>query len=166
MFWRMILPMTDKIFDVANYHIKNFRERKGRLLGVDFGEKRVGLAVSDDLQEIAVPLSVVENNQKLFAEIEKIIKEYKIVGIIVGFPMHLDGKKSEISDLVLKFSCELRRLFGLEMAFWDERLTSSSAEKMLLAADFSRKKRKQVIDKVAACYILQSALDYFKFNRD
>lgn len=138
------------------------------MLGFDFGEKRIGISVSDEMQIIATPLTVIKNigNQSVIKEIEKIIKEFIIIGIVIGMPMNMNGNYSEFSVKVKNFSDLLAKTFHIPIVFWDERLSSIASENALIECDVSRKKRKTLIDKVAASYILQGALDFLKGIRN
>jgi len=155
--------MTD-ILKLDLYDIRNFSQIKGRLLGIDFGTKRIGVAVSDFGQEIATPLSVLENNRLFFYNVKKIIEEYMPSGIVIGIPSRMDGSLGNIAEDIVQFAEEIKKNFDLPIAFWEERFSSKLAEDVLLAFDLSRGKRKKVIDKVAAAHILQNALDFLKFN--
>ena len=138
----------------------------GRLLGLDYGTKRVGIAVSDPDQRIACPL---ENYQRRTPELdarhlESIATEYRVIGLIVGLPVHLSGQEGQKAREARDFGRWAAKATGLPVHFWDERYTSSVAESYLLAVDMSRKKRKQYRDKIAAQILLQSFLD--AENRD
>lgn len=143
-------------------------EVKGRLLGIDFGEKRVGVAVSDQGQVIATALEVFEpkgNAGALVTRIAELIKEFDVQGVVVGWPLNLDGSAGTMCEKVSGFVSELAQRTGILIALWDERLSSSASENILISADVSRKKRKKVLDKVAAAYILQGALDFLESFR-
>ena len=134
-----------------------------RILGIDYGDKRIGIAISDALGITAQPVSVIENKGSVSQEItdlRKIIGSYGGVdGIVVGLPKTMAGKIGEQAQKVLLFVEEIQKAFEVKIETWDERLTTVEAERTLIMAGLSRKKRKKVIDKSAATYILQSYLD-------
>lgn len=132
-----------------------------RVLGVDFGQKRIGLAVSDETGTIAQPLVYIDGGglAAVSREIVRISAERKVGKIVVGVPLKLDGKPSEQTQRTLAFIAELQRTTTLPVAQWDERLTSVQAERALLEGNVRRSDRKQKIDKLAAQIMLQSYLD-------
>jgi putative Holliday junction resolvase len=134
-----------------------------RILGIDFGEKRMGVAVSDPLGMTAQAVAVIGKGKDFesdIRELKKIIKKYEGVDeIIVGLPKTMKGEVGEQAGKVLEFVAALKNNFKINVGTWDERLTTVEAEKTLIAAGLSRQKRKKVIDKSAATYILQSYLD-------
>ena len=149
---------------------KQFREiipLKNSILGLDLGKKRVGVAVSDINQKVASPYLVIEN--KKFTEItniiENIILEKNICAIIIGDPINMDGSIGPKSQSSRSFVNNLSKEINIPILLWDERLTTVSAERSLLEADLSRKKRKQIIDKIAASIILQSFLEYLNTKK-
>lgn len=132
-----------------------------RIMGLDVGDKTIGVAVSDALGWTAQGLEVirrVENIDKDLARLGEIIKEYEVEEIVVGLPKNMNGTLGERAQKVLAFVDILKEELGLPIKLWDERLSTVEAEKMLIQADVSRAKRKKVIDKMAACVILQSYL--------
>ncbi|NWN96696.1 MAG: Holliday junction resolvase RuvX [Bacillus sp. (in: Bacteria)] len=134
-----------------------------RILGLDVGSKTIGVAVSDELGWTAQGLKTIhiqEDEQKSgIPELEEIIREYGIEKIIVGLPKNMNGTIGPRGEISLQFAKLLKNRFSLPVELWDERLTTMAAERILLTADVSRKKRKKVIDKMAASLILQSYLD-------
>lgn len=134
-----------------------------RILGLDVGSKTIGVAVSDEFGWTAQGLKTIqiqeENQTSSFPELEQIIKEYGIEKIIVGLPKNMNGTIGPRGEISQQFAESLTKRFSLPVELWDERLTTMAAERVLLNADVSRKKRKKVIDKMAACLILQSYLD-------
>lgn len=131
------------------------------LIGLDFGEKTIGVAVSDLMLSIATPLLTVRRTKftEDAAALVKIIAERRIAGIILGLPRNMDGSEGPRAQATRAFARNLARLTPLPIGFWDERLSTVAAERALLEADTSRKRRKEVIDHVAAGYILQGVLD-------
>jgi putative Holliday junction resolvase len=133
----------------------------GRLLGLDFGTKRVGVAVSDVEQRYAAPLTVfVRSSAKGdAAALLRLVAEYAVVGLIVGLPVHMSGDEGRSARLAREFGTWAGRVTGLPVVYWDERHTSTIAESHLLSAGLSEKKRKAKLDAVAAQIMLQSCLD-------
>lgn len=136
------------------------------LLGFDYGSKRLGVAVSDLLLMTATPYKIIQrgNFQADLAEIQKIIREKEIGGIVYGLPLQMNGEEGDIAQEVRKFAQHLAQEVKLPYFFWDERLSSSAVENMMIKeADLSRSKRKKSLDAGAAAYILQGVLDAFNF---
>lgn len=131
------------------------------LIGLDFGEKTIGVAVSDLMLSIATPLLTVRRTKftEDAAALLKVIADRRIAGIILGLPRNMDGSEGPRAQATRAFARNLARLTPLPIGFWDERLSTVAAERALLEADTSRKRRKEVIDHVAAGYILQGVLD-------
>ena len=131
------------------------------ILAFDFGEKRIGTAVGDTTVGIAHPLSVIDaaDKQRRYAAIAALVAEWKPALLVVGLPAHLDGVEHELSRLARKFARELGTRFGLPVEFIDERLTSAAADSSLGEAGVAPRKRKPLIDRVAAQHILQAYLD-------
>lgn len=132
-----------------------------RKMGIDFGEKTIGIAVSDELGWTAQGIETIKrtSDKKALERIGELIKEYNVSEIVVGYPKNMNGTVGERGQASERFANLLNKRFQLPVHLWDERLTTVAAEKTLLDADMSRKKRKQVIDKLAAVLILQSYLD-------
>jgi putative holliday junction resolvase len=132
-------------------------------MGLDVGSKTVGIAVSDELGWTAQGLKTLkineEKNQFGFDEIGQIIKEYQVSQVVVGLPKNMNGTIGPRGEASQFYAHELEERFAVETILWDERLTTMAAERVLLEADVSRKKRKKVIDKMAAVMILQGYLD-------
>jgi putative Holliday junction resolvase len=139
---------------------QNF-EKTGRFLGCDVGEKSIGLALSDTQRTIATPFQVIHRTQwKIDGPLLlKIIKDYQIIGIIIGFPLNMNGTEGPRCQSTRQFAANLLALIDLPLCLWDERLSTLAVNRTLLEADLSRGKRKKVIDKIAAAYILQGFLD-------
>ncbi|MCX7919563.1 MAG: Holliday junction resolvase RuvX [bacterium] len=131
------------------------------ILGLDVGEKRIGVAISAGDGNIAVPLKVLHrmSKEKDIREIKNIIAENKVTEIVVGLPRRLDGTLQIQADKVQRFIQLLQEHIDIPIHTWNEWLTSKEAERTLITADVSRQKRKQVIDKLAAVLILQGYLD-------
>jgi putative holliday junction resolvase len=134
-----------------------------RILAIDYGERRIGLALSDPLGYTAQPLETLEgfSQKKVIEKINLIIADKTVTKIIIGNPINMDGTESRLSREVLTFAEALKKNITVEIELYDERLSSAQAERMLIdEADISREKRKKVIDKIAAAIILQSYLDH------
>ncbi|MFT8362047.1 MAG: Holliday junction resolvase RuvX [Sporolactobacillus sp.] len=134
-----------------------------RTMGLDFGSVTVGVAVSDPLSVTAQGIETVRYTEHrkdlLFERLLQLIADYEVTQLVVGLPRDLIGSESARAAASRGFAKSLRRKSGLPVTMWDERLTTAAAERILIAADVSRRKRKQVIDKEAAVLILQSYLD-------
>lgn len=134
-----------------------------RTMGLDVGSKTVGVALSDALGWTAQGLETIKINEEEkkfgFDRLGEIIKEYEVSKIVVGLPKNMNGSIGPRGEASQYFGAELEKRFGLPVVLWDERLTTMAAERVLLEADLSRKKRKKVIDKMAAVMILQGYLN-------
>jgi putative Holliday junction resolvase len=134
-----------------------------RVLGLDLGTKTLGVAVSDELGWTAQGVETIsideERGEYGLKRLREIIDEYKVDTIVVGFPKNMNGTVGPRAEASQRFAKILESEFSLPVILWDERLSTMAAERMLIAADVSRKKRKQIIDKMAAVVILQSYLD-------
>ncbi|MES0860810.1 Holliday junction resolvase RuvX [Ruegeria sp. SCPT10] len=135
------------------------------LMGLDLGEKTIGVAVSDRMRGVASPLETVRRKKFTLdsARLLELIADREIGGIILGLPKNMDGTEGPRCQSTRAFARNLSRLTECPIGFWDERLSTVAAEKALLEADTTRKRRGQVIDHVAAGYILQGALDRLSF---
>lgn len=157
---------------VAIKELRSHIPPKTRLLGVDHGEKTLGLAMASHDLSIATPFKTLERTTftKNTQELAKICAEYDVRGFVIGLPMHMSGQEGNRAESVRHFGNNLLRakeILGFEpvVAFWDERLSTAAMERFLIEqADVSRKKRGQVIDKLAATHILQGALDFMRNN--
>ncbi|HHW33021.1 MAG TPA: Holliday junction resolvase RuvX [Paracoccus solventivorans] len=135
--------------------------RTGAIAGLDLGTKTIGVAVSDGLRSVASPLTVIRRQKFTLdaAELLRIAAERGLAGLVLGLPRNMDGTEGARAQSTRAFARNLERLTPLPLGFWDERLSTVAAERALLEADASRRKRAEVIDQVAAAYILQGALD-------
>ena len=132
-----------------------------RIMGLDVGEKRIGIAISDQMGWTAQGHSVL-NRQNWKSDsnvLWEICQEYRVTKIVIGLPLNMNGSIGAKAIEVQEYGKKLAHHTGLAIDYWDERLTTRSAERILIEADVSRKKRKKVIDKMAAVTILQSYLD-------
>ncbi len=132
-----------------------------RWLGFDYGDKMIGTAVSDALGWTAQALESIPNTSRdeVFARIQALSEQYDVSGYVVGLPKNMDGSIGERGKICMAFAEELEQKFKKPVYLWDERLSTISANRTLLEADVSRKKRKKVIDKMAAVLILQGFMD-------
>ena len=137
----------------------------GAVMGLDFGEKTIGVEVSDRMRSVASPLETVRRAKftQDAARLLEIAAAREIAGIVIGLPLNMDGSEGPRCQSTRAFARNLERLTPLPLAFWDERLSTVAAERALLEADTSRKRRGEVIDHVAAGVILQGALDRLRY---
>lgn len=137
----------------------------GAIAGLDLGTKTIGIAVSDGLRQVASPLTVIRRQKFTLdaAEVLAIARDRGLIGLILGLPRNMDGSEGPRAQSTRAFARNLERLTDLTIGFWDERLSTVAAERALLEADTSRKRRAEVIDQVAAGYILQGALDRLRY---
>jgi putative Holliday junction resolvase len=132
-----------------------------RLLGFDLGEKTIGVALSDTSRAIATPMDTLPRGKFSTdaVKIEKIIAELKVGGIVIGLPLNMDGSDGPSAQSARAFARNLAARIDLPIVLWDERLSTVAVTRTLLDADTSRRRRAEVVDKMAAGYILQGALD-------
>jgi putative Holliday junction resolvase len=135
--------------------------REGALAGLDLGTKTIGVALSDLRRKIATPLETIRREKftQDAAQLLTLLTKRETQGIILGLPINMDGSEGPRAQSTRAFARNLATLTPLAIAFWDERLSTVAAERALLEADTSRKRRRELIDQVAASYILQGALD-------
>ncbi len=133
----------------------------GALAGLDLGDRTIGVAVSDTMRGVASPLETIRRRKFSLdaADLLTIVQKRQIAGLVLGLPRNMDGTEGPRCQSTRAFARNLSRLTELPITFWDERLSTVAAEKALLEADTTRKRRSEVIDHVAASYILQGALD-------
>jgi putative Holliday junction resolvase len=133
----------------------------GKLLGLDLGTKTIGVAISDAMRYSATPLETIKRT-KFTQDAERLIalaQENNAVGIVLGLPLNMDGSEGPRVQSTRAFARNLARLLPLPLAYWDERLSTSAVTRMMIEADLRRDRRAEVVDKLAASYILQGALD-------
>lgn len=148
------------IFDISDLNAALGRE--GRLLGLDLGSKTVGLALSDVTRTIATPMKTLTRGKfaPLAEELYEIIGEHEVKGLVIGLPVSMDGTEGPRCQATRQFAANMLEKWEMAVAFWDERLSTAAVERVLInEADMTRKRRAAVIDKAAAAYILQGALD-------
>ncbi|MGB2783644.1 MAG: Holliday junction resolvase RuvX [Atribacterota bacterium] len=139
-----------------------------RILGIDSGEKRIGISISDELGITAQGLPTIKSANEIedLKNIKEIIDQYGVEKIVLGLPINMNGSLGEQAKKAISFAEKLKSSFQLPVELEDERLTTSKAEKFLIETDRSRKKRKKVIDKMSAIIILQSFLDRKKMSKE
>jgi putative Holliday junction resolvase len=138
--------------------------RGERLLGLDLGEKTIGLAISDSALRVASPLETLRRTKftKDAEALKRIFADRQVGALVIGLPVNMDGSEGPRCDSVRQFAANLAKIAGVELpvAFWDERLSTAAVQRFLIdEADMTRKRRAAVVDKMAAAYILQGALD-------
>lgn len=133
----------------------------GRILAIDYGARRMGLAVSDPLGITAQGIETLQRRNKRsdFAWLQRVIREYEVREIVLGHPLRMSGEEGTQSQKVAQFAEELRQRFQLPVHLWDERLTSAEANRLLRESDVSVEKRSQAVDRMAATLILQAYLE-------
>jgi putative Holliday junction resolvase len=135
--------------------------RNQRLLGLDVGEKTIGLALSDPGLSVASPVSTIRRT-KFTADANALLKlaaERGVGGLVIGLPLNMDGSEGPRCQSVRQFAANLLKLKDLPILFWDERLSTMAVERAMIAHDVTRAKRDKVVDQAAAAFILQGALD-------
>ncbi len=139
-----------------------------KYMGLDMGSKRIGIAVSDDFGWTAQPVATIHRKKKEddFQKLMDLVDKYNITGIVVGLPKNMDGSIGKSAQRVLEFVELLKSNINIPVSLWDERMSTQAVTRTLIAADVRRDKRKKVVDKMAAAYILQGYLDFKEFQGD
>ena len=137
--------------------VKRMNEEE-RILGIDFGKKRVGIAISDPLCMIAMPLETVER-KKIEEGIKEILERFLVKRIIIGYPLRTNGKKGKRAEEVEKFAEKIKEKFNIEIELWDERYSTLQAERIMKEMNRKPSREKERVDRIAASLILQSYLD-------
>jgi putative Holliday junction resolvase len=138
-----------------------------RLLGIDYGDSRIGLSISDELASFAHPYRTVQRDTKVLHEIRQIVERERITGIVIGLPKNMDGTLGQSAAKAKAFGGELALVIpATNIMFWDERLTTIEAQRALHAAGKNAKQSKKMIDQVAAQILLQSYLDSLRWAAD
>lgn len=145
-------------------HIEDFAKTlppQGRLLCLDVGEATIGLAVSDATRMIATPLSTIERSKfsKDLQLLTAFTREYAACALVIGYPVNMNGTLGPRAQSTRTFVSNIAKQINLPMLLWDERLSSLAVERMMIEADMSRKRRAELVDKLAASYMLQTVLD-------
>ena len=138
-----------------------------RIMSLDVGSRTIGIACSDALLMTAQGIETIRRTslEKDFNRLQELIAEYEVHELVVGMPKNMNGTKGERAEKTEEFVEKMKEVIDLPISYWDERLSTVMAERQLIAADVSRKKRKSVIDKMAAVVILQGYLDRSQFNK-
>ena len=137
-----------------------------RLGGLDVGTKTIGIAVADTVRLTASPVDTIRRGKFRddVPKLQAILRARAIAGLVIGLPVSLDGTEGPRAQGVRQFQQNLDAVLPLPMAFWDERLSTAAVERMMLEADMTRKRRAELVDKLAAAYILQGALDRLRYQ--
>jgi putative holliday junction resolvase len=137
-----------------------------RLLGIDLGEKTLGLALSDISLTIASPLETIRRTKltKDLETLKALAVKHAVGGLVLGLPLNMDGSSGPRVQATRAFASSVAKLWGLPLALWDERLSTAAVTRMMIEGDLSRARRAELVDKLAAAYILQGALDYLRRN--
>lgn len=133
----------------------------GKLLGLDLGTKTIGIAISDGMRYSATPLETIKR-VKFTQDAERLLQliaQNRVVGLVIGLPLNMDGSEGPRVQSTRAFARSLAQKTPLPIAFWDERLSTSAVTRMMIEADLRRDRRDEIVDKLAASYILQGALD-------
>ena len=141
--------------------LKSVLQPGQRLLGLDLGEKTIGLALSDTLRTIASPFKTLKRGKFAAdaAVLGALVSEHGVGGLILGLPLNMDGSEGPSAQSARAFARNFTKVSDCPVAFMDERLSTAAVTRMLIEADTSRRRRGEVVDKMAAAYILQAALD-------
>jgi putative holliday junction resolvase len=153
-----IIPMTE--FDLSTL------PASGKLLGLDLGTKTIGVAISDGMRYSATPLETIRRS-KFTADAERLlvlVAENQAAGIVLGLPLNMDGSEGPRAQSTRAFARNLAPKLTIPIVFWDERLSTSAVTRTLLEADVRRDKRAEVVDKLAASYILQGVLERLRHS--
>ena len=142
--------------------LKNKQSVKTRLIGLDLGSKKIGVSICDEYQKIATPFTTIENRgiNYLISNLEVIIKENNIKGIIIGNPLNMDGSYGKASQSVNDISKNISKSINVDICLWDERLSTVGAFNITSQLDVNVSKREKNIDQNAATFILQGAIDF------
>jgi putative Holliday junction resolvase len=157
------LSLKLKLYNMITIdELKKKQTTKTRLIGLDLGSKRIGVAISDENQKIATPFKTLQNNglKNLISDLLVIIDENKIGGIIIGNPINMDGSFGKASQSVTDISKNISKSVNINVSLWDERLSTVGAFNLSSQLDINVSKREKKIDQNAAAFILQGALDF------
>jgi putative holliday junction resolvase len=149
------------VSDQSQIDISTILPPSGKLLGLDLGTKTIGVAISDGMRYSATPLETIKR-QKFTQDVVRLLEliaENDAVGIVLGLPLNMDGSEGPRVQSTRAFARNLAARITIPIVFWDERLSTSAVTRMMIAADVRRDKRAEVVDKLAASYILQGALE-------
>jgi putative Holliday junction resolvase len=143
---------------VSSTIIAGLKNTKNRLLGIDHGEKHVGLSLCDLTWTIASPFKVLSKSE-LLQQFQALIQRESIVAVVIGWPVNMNGTIGPQCELVQKFAEKLTKVHDVPFCAWDERLSTMAVHRTMIEADLSRKRQKEVVDKMAAAYMLQGFLE-------
>jgi len=157
-----IIKYKIKMLDIKDF--KKKLDKKSRLMGIDPGKKRIGIAISDENKAVATPYKVLtkDSYSAFVEEIKKIIDDNGIKGVVIGNPINMDGTPSESSQSAKDMAINLSKNISEPIAMWDERLSSHGAFNLVSNLDINTSKKLKKLDQNAAAFILQGALDYLK----
>jgi len=136
-----------------------------RLLAIDYGLARIGIAVSDPLMITAQPLKQLKNDENFFTEFQKVVDYYKVSKIVLGNPKKLNGSAGTLEPQVLEFKKNIEVITGLEVIFWDERLSTKAVLGYLNKSELKSKAKKDILDSLSASYLLQGYMDYLDSHK-
>jgi putative holliday junction resolvase len=141
--------------------LKSHQDKKSRLMGLDVGDKTIGIALADITWQVATPLTTLARTNKKadITTLLELVEKHQVIGVIIGLPVNMNGTYGPQAAKIQEFAKDLMNRSNMMVTFWDERLSTVAVNRTLLEADMSRKRRSQVIDKLAATFILQGALD-------
>ncbi len=133
-----------------------------RLLGLDVGSKTIGVAISDKNHQMATPIILIQrkNLNEDINSLKMVIDRRNVGGIVIGYPLNMDGTEGRMCQSIRQFASNIDKSFNLPILFWDERMSTIAVNKQLISLDISRNKRKKIVDKEAAAFILQGAIDH------
>jgi putative Holliday junction resolvase len=142
--------------------LNELRRTSRRFMGLDVGTKTVGLALSDTRLTIASPLETIRRARFRddAARLRELTLKHDVAGLVVGLPIAMDGTEGPRCQSVRQFARNLLEIFDMPIAFWDERMSTAAVQREMIAADLTRKRRAEIVDRAAAAYILQGFLDY------
>ena len=138
---------------------------KNRLLGIDYGEKRTGISLCDLTWTIATPFKTMTPSE-LLQQFALMVKNENIAAVVIGWPINMDGSKSHQCEIIERFITKLLSVCDLPVYKWDERLSTMAVHRTMIAADLSRKRQKEVVDKMASAYMLQGLLDSLRTQQN
>ncbi len=154
------------MFSASIETLVNGLDKNARLMGLDVGEKTIGLALSDALRSIASPLEVIERSKfsKDAEHLRMLCEKHKVGGFVVGYPINMNGTEGPRCQSTRQFCRNLHEKLGLPMLLQDERMSTIAVGRVMDDAELSRTRKSEIVDKLAASYILQSALDRYQRN--
>jgi putative Holliday junction resolvase len=155
------MPNVSNRSETSQPALADLLPETGRLMGLDLGTKTIGVAISDTRQTVATPLETVRR-VKFGPDSDRLLTlatEHQVTGIVLGLPLNMDGSEGPRVQSTRAFARNLAARCDLPIGFWDERMSTMAVERTMLEADLSRARRAQIVDKLAASYILQGALD-------